>query len=138
MKRLVASEIMNPEAQNSFLSRAQEFLNNAIGGLLNPAGGADIPITAGGGHPDETPVEVMRQQAIERERSKKFLDEKFLERMERERSTPVPLPEYVPPEDPRFPNSQPVPFPEDMVPIPPSPFGPSQSVPMPSYVVPLR
>ena len=63
MKRLVMSAIMEPENQNSYLSKAQALLNNFIGGLLNPAGGPNVPITAGGGVPGELPLEKYKRDA---------------------------------------------------------------------------
>ena len=63
MKRLVMSAIMEPETQNSYLSKAQALLNNFIGGLLNPAGGPNVPITAGGGVPGELPLEKYKRDA---------------------------------------------------------------------------
>ena len=64
MKRLVTATIMNPDEQNSIINSAQTFLNNFIGGLLDPAGGPKVPITAGGGVPGELPVEKYQRDAI--------------------------------------------------------------------------
>ena len=129
------SAIMEPENQNSYLSKAQALLNNFIGGLLNPAGGPNVPITAGGGVPGETSVEEYRQRAIERENLRRMRENQRLQEQTDPldlRSTwprmapmpepspnfgmgnppPVEMPEYRHYGDLRFLNSVPVPMPD--------------------------
>ena len=117
------------------LEQDKQLLTEFIGKFMEPAGGPDVPITAGGGVPGETSVEEYRQRAIERENLRRMRENQRLQEQTDPldpRSTwpriapmpepspnfgmgnppPVEMPEYRDYGDPRFPNSVPVPLPD--------------------------
>ena len=124
------------------LEQAKQLLTEFIGKFMEPAGGPDVPITAGGGVPGETSVEEYRQRAIERENLRRMRENQRLQEQtdpldprstwptmapmpdlpphlgwgntpyEFRDATPVEMPEYRDYGDPRFPNSVPVPLPD--------------------------